>query len=108
MTGHWTYDDTGAELHSLDEMWDYIRDHEYYSDELDLERWLDEKYSASQIWWRLKDSNAEEVYLELIDEFEEEVWWPSAQPAPTEGEDYCYNNSFDFTWVEEEEEDDEE
>lgn len=104
MTGHWTYDDTGIECEDLDDMWEYIRDHEYYSDEIDMERWLDDHYHASQIWWRLKDESAGQVYIDLIDEFEEDVWWPSAQDDPVEGEDYDYNG-FLFKWVETEEED---
>ena len=108
MTGYWTYDDTGIECEDPDDMWEYIRENEYYSDDLDFERWLDDNYRASQIMWRLKDAEfTETVMLELDEEFEEEVWSPSAQKAPEEGKDYDYNG-FLFKWAEAEEEDDDE
>lgn len=104
MTGHWTYEDTGCELHGKDEMWEYIRDHEYYADDIDFERWVDDNYRASQIIWRVKEmKDAADAVLDLWDEFEEEVWYRNIDD-PVEGEDFDYNG-FIFKWVEEEEED---
>lgn len=100
--GYWTYDGEGH-YETLEEMWEYIRDNEYYSDELDFERWIDENYRASQIAWMLKDEKySEAVLLDLMDQFEEEIYSPKNMDDPIEGEDYDYNG-FTFEWVDEDE-----
>lgn len=101
MNGYWTYNGEGH-YETLDEMWDYIRDYEQYFDELDFERWIDGNYCASQIAWKLKDEKySEAIMLDLMDEFEEDVWSPNHVDDLIEGKDYDYNG-FIFEWVDEE------
>lgn len=97
MTGHWTYEGSDEEFYNKDEMWQYIRENEYYYDELDFERWLDDNYSASQIYYRARDDGAEQAIYDLMDEFDDD-WYDDAG-EPTEGEDFDFND-FIFTWVE--------
>lgn len=105
--GYWTYNGEGH-YKTLEEMWEHIKDYENYSDEVDLERWIDSNYCASQIVWKLNHSKySEEVVLDLIDEYEEEVWSPNHMDDLIEGKDYDYNG-FEFTWVDEDDEENEE
>lgn len=102
MTGHWEYQGTGREFRTLDEMWEYINEHEYWFDDYDFEHWVNENYTAMEV---LRDSEERSnLMLDLVEEFEEAVWLPSVQPDPMEGEDYWYNDEFDFTWVDDDEE----
>jgi hypothetical protein len=105
MTGHWERD--GEEFNNIDEMWDYIRDNEYYFDDVDFERWLNENFTAAQIVFELKDAEfAESVWLDYLENFEDSVWAPDIQDEPVEGFDYHYgpHGEFEFEWVEDEEE----
>ena len=115
MTGHWERD--GEEFHDLDEMWDYIRDNEYYFDEIDFERWVNELYSASRVLYELNSafeergaSGVEGRLLEFYEEFEEDMWFPESQDEPIEGYNYHYGpaDEFEFEWVEDDEDIDEE
>ena len=109
MTGHWERD--GEEFHNLDEMWDYIRDNEYYFDEVDFEKWLNEHFTAAQMVWRSTDDHGEvhDLYLEMMEEFEDAMWAPDVQDEPFEGYDYYYGpfDEFEFIWVEDTDEDEE-
>ena len=114
--GYWTYDDQG-EFHDLYEMWDYIRDNEYYFDEIDFERWVNDVYSASRVIYELNEAmqergaaGIEERLLEFYDDFEDDLWSPSSQDDLIEGRDYHYgpNGEFEFKWISEEGDDDEE
>lgn len=101
MNGYWTYDGEGH-YETLDEMWDYIRENKQYFDELDFERWIDDNYRASQIAWMLKDEKySEAIMLDLMDEFEKDVWFPENVCEPVEGQD-CDYNGFIFEWMDEE------
>ena len=106
MSGHWERD--GEEFHDLYEMWDYIRENEYYYDDIDFERWVNEVYSASRVIYELNDAlrdegaaGVETRLLQFYDDFEDDMWVPSAQDKPIEGYDYCYGpaGEFEFKWV---------
>ena len=109
--GYWVYrydkSDDPTKFYGKKQMWEYIRDNEYYADDLDFERWLDNEYSASQIVWRLRDnSHADEVLLDLYDEFEEKVWWDDVGELEY-GKDFDYNGfEFLFIPIEDDDEDD--
>ena len=97
----WTYHNNTFE--TLEEMWEYLRDYEYVYDEVDIERWIDDNYSASQIAWRLKDhETTDELWLELIEEYEDDVWSPEHMDDLIEGEDSDYNGYL-FHWEDDEE-----
>ena len=105
MTGHWERD--GEEFHNLDEMWDYIRENEYYFDEVDFERWLNDNYTAAQIVFDLRDAEfTESLWLDYMEKYEDAMWVPAVQDALIEGEDYCYgpNGEYEFKWIEDTEE----
>lgn len=108
MTGHWERDD--EEFQDLDEMWDYIKDNEYYFDEVDFERWLNDNFTAAQIVFDLENRNpnhsAEYISMEYYEAFEDAVWAPDVQDKIIEGKDYSYgpHGEFEFEWVEDEEE----
>lgn len=105
MTGHWERD--GEEFYDLDEMWDYVRDNEYYLDDVDFERWLNDVFTAAQIVFSLKDAEfTEALWLDYLERFEDAVWSPSVQDKPIEGKNYWYgpNGDFEFKWIEDEEE----
>ena len=108
MTGHWERD--GKEFNNIDEMWDYVRDNEYYFDDVDFERWLNENFTAAQIVFDLCNRNqnhsAEYISLEYCEAFEDAVWAPDVQDKLIEGSDYCYgpHGDFEFKWIEDEEE----
>lgn len=105
--GYWTYNGEGH-YETLEEMWEYISENEYYLDEVDFERWIDENYRATQIVWMLKDHTySENLSLELLDEYEDDTWSPAHMDDPIEGENYDYNG-FEFEWVDEEDEEEEE
>ena len=104
MTGHWEKD--GEEFNNIDEMWDYIRDNEYYFDDVDFERWLNDNFTAANIVFELKDAEfAESVWLDYLENFEDSVWAPDVQDKPVEGFNYYYgpHGEFEFKWVEDEE-----
>lgn len=106
MTGHWERD--GEEFNDIDEMWDYIKDNEYYFDDVDFERWLNDNYTAAQIVFDMMGRDmcsVETLSLEWMEEFENAMWAPDVQDALIEGKDYCYgpNGEFEFKWVEDEE-----
>lgn len=116
MSGYWIYERgfigiSVGEFHSLDDMWDYIRDNEIYFDEVDFERWINDNYTAATVVFDLdresENKSVVDVWLEYVDAFEEDNWYPEAQDEDlVEGYDYHYgpHGEYTFKWVETEEE----
>ena len=100
--GYWTYNGEGH-YETLEEMWEYIVENEYYMDDVDIERYIDDNYTGAGMFYAIKEAGSYEALLEeIIEGYESENWYPEAQATPTEGEDYDYNG-FTFEWVDEDE-----
>ncbi len=102
--GYWMYDN--EEFTTKQDMWEYLRDTQYCYDTIDIERWVNDVYAASQILWKFRDAledghSIDTVMLDIYDEYEQDEWWDEVGD-PEEGEDFDYNG-FLFKWVDEEE-----
>lgn len=101
MTGHWEYD--GEYMFDKKDMWDLILESGHV-DELDLEGWIDDEYTASEIFSKFgfaihnsdKPLAANDVYNELYDEF---LSYMYGKDEPTEGEDFEFCGLV-FKWAE--------
>lgn len=99
--GHWEYE--GKTFEDEQEMAQYVVDNESYIDPLDFERWLDERYDASDIIQMLRETRfCDSVLIDLEDDYCE---WRVDEAEPAEpGKDYEFGG-FTFKWIEDEEED---
>ena len=94
--GHWEF---GREVfYDFDEMYEYWVDNGYHPS-YDLHRWLDDNYSASDIYVKFLESEfTESAMLELVDEYYDSVR-DQAEEECEPGEDLDINGEI-FTWVE--------
>lgn len=101
--GHWEYYNGDGYFKTLEEMWEYIRDNGMYYDEVDIERYLNNRYTGTQMLLEIRDAGTYEALIDkLMDEYESDIWIPEVQEALVEGENYDYNG-IGFNWVEDEE-----
>lgn len=105
--GYWIRkDDDSEHIHNKAEMKEYITSYEDCDEVVPIEKWLNDNYSASDVFDMIKDVNDEMEVYKLIDviweRYYKEVWYDNID-NPVKGKDFDYNGYL-FIWVDEEDE----